>query len=242
MALDFNGTTDRLDGSSSPISGLPATLCAWIKPGTIPQTNRAIIGCYDNDSSNAILDIRIGGSGDVGTVIYRNNANVQNAIGATTVLPTTSFTHVLGTVNIVGHCNIYTNGVNEGNDSDNISSTVDLFELSVGYRSSLATDFFDGTIAEVAIWNRVLTAPEISALAKGYSPLYFRSLLKFYRTLIRNINSPNQAPSLTATGTTVVPHPKMIYPYKRQHLVMHNPNQFVRPIMDVTTGGWVTNP
>lgn len=77
------------------------------------------------------------------------------------------------------------------------------------------TEFFEGLIAEVAKWNRELSDTEITALGKGFSPLFFLNSLEFYAPLIGN-NSPeiNYLSSVTGTVTeaTKAPHPRIIYP------------------------------
>lgn len=71
---------------------------------------------------------------------------------------------------------------------------------------------FAGNICEVAIWNRILTAAEASAIgAKGFSPAFFPNSLVEYAPLIRDLTSYKNS-ILTAVGTTVANHPRIIYP------------------------------
>ena len=86
--------------------------------------------------------------------------------------------------------------------------------LRVGARDA-ADNFFQGGLAECAIWNRVLTAGEIGALGRGFSPLFFPVGRVFY-TPVDGRNSPehNLAGTThgTLTGTTYLEHPPVIYP------------------------------
>jgi len=72
---------------------------------------------------------------------------------------------------------------------------------------------FNGTIAEVGIWNSALTQPEIASLAKGMTPDKIRpQSLVFYAALVRDLI--DQKGGLTITnqnGATVANHPR-IYP------------------------------
>lgn len=72
--------------------------------------------------------------------------------------------------------------------------------------------------AEFAIWNRVLSAGEIAALAKGYSPRFFPSGLVFYVPMLGTTNEPSLMTGTTATvtGTTETDHPRIIYPSRPQ--------------------------
>lgn len=72
----------------------------------------------------------------------------------------------------------------------------------------------DGRLAEVAIWDRILSAEERKALSNGFSPQFFRHGLKMYYPLIREAKDHyNGAP--TVAGTTVKDHPPgIIYPVR----------------------------
>lgn len=73
------------------------------------------------------------------------------------------------------------------------------------------TRTFDGELCEVAIWNRVLSAAEIAALANSFSPLFFARGTVLYAPLIRYLadwkgNPPTQA------NAVITPHPPIIRP------------------------------
>jgi hypothetical protein len=75
---------------------------------------------------------------------------------------------------------------------------------------------FDGVIAEVGVWNAILTADEMASLGKRFSPLLVRPQdLVLYAPLLGN-NSPE--PDLingaagTVTGTTKVSHTRIYMP------------------------------
>ncbi len=93
----------------------------------------------------------------------------------------------------------------------------DALPIRIGARADLDTNFA-GVIAETAIWNRVLTAPELANLGLGYEPILIPSGLVFYSD-IGGVNSPetNSAPGSgleagTVVGTTFNTHPPMIAP------------------------------
>jgi hypothetical protein len=86
---------------------------------------------------------------------------------------------------------------------------------SLGGRTSDDTRNFDGRMAEVGRWNRVLSASEIAALAKGYSPKCFLPGLKFYMPLVRNVFNVCAGGAVTLDGTSVIAHPFVRNPRKR---------------------------
>lgn len=74
--------------------------------------------------------------------------------------------------------------------------------------------YWDGKIAELAMWNRILSAEEVAQIgAKAYSPLFVKRGLVFYENYIRG--SKEQVYGLSGTlanSPSVVDHPRIIYP------------------------------
>ena len=90
-----------------------------------------------------------------------------------------------------------------------------------------STSAWDGALAEVAVWQMNLDPAEISILAAGYSPLFVRpNFLKFYAPL----NSAKTGDEIDVVGgltltdngtvTASVPHPRIIYPRRRQQILV----------------------
>lgn len=81
----------------------------------------------------------------------------------------------------------------------------------IGNRGTGTDRVSDAQFAEFAIWNRILTASEVAALADGYSPLFMSNSLVLYCPLVRNIvDFKNAVP--TAVGNAITVHPRIIYP------------------------------
>jgi hypothetical protein len=80
--------------------------------------------------------------------------------------------------------------------------------LRIGNRSGDDRNF-DGSLADMAIWNRVLTQEEIDALADGLSPDCITTGLVLYAPLIRDVVNLLDNSSPTTTGTAVQPHPRV---------------------------------
>lgn len=88
----------------------------------------------------------------------------------------------------------------------------DVANLAIGSYSDGSGEYWDGKIAELAIWNRILTAAEAAILGDGYSPLFIPNGLVFYAPMIRNVQDLKSGNTGTITGATVANHPRIIYP------------------------------
>jgi len=80
-----------------------------------------------------------------------------------------------------------------------------------------STRAWDGYLADYGRWDRILSADEMKALGKGYSPLFFRRGLIAYSPLFgRHSPEPDWigAGSGTLTGTANGSHPLVLLPNK----------------------------
>ncbi len=84
---------------------------------------------------------------------------------------------------------------------------------TIGTNSVGNSQYWDGTIAELGIWDVKLTDDEFLILADRYSPLFVRpqNLVGYWR-LIRGINDEILGIVGSNNGSIVVPHPPIIYP------------------------------
>lgn len=86
--------------------------------------------------------------------------------------------------------------------------------FSAGNRTSDGARNWDGMLAQIAVWDRVLSADEIAALAKGFSPHHFPGSLVLYLPMDRaGTNFARNQAAPTITGTLVREEsPKIILP------------------------------
>lgn len=172
--------------AATPITAVPLTLSAWVRP-TTHTTTAAIFGFVDGANDSFFIEML-----STGFFAARTRSDVTGTSRATSV---TSFSdgvwyHVLGVFSANNSRDIYTNG--GGTANNNASNTpVGIDRTKVGEHPGIG-GFFDGRVAECAAWSVALTAGEISALAKGVSPLRVRrtSLRCFYP--LRGFQSPEQ--------------------------------------------------
>jgi len=99
-----------------------------------------------------------------------------------------------------------------------------------------------GDIAEVAMWNRVLTAAEF-AILKLYSPMVIPRGLIFYAPIIRDTHDVISGHIGTVTGASVAVHPPLIYPSPPQIITVPAaagptvPDQTLAPTSQFTNSG-----
>ena len=102
-----------------------------------------------------------------------------------------------------------------------VSQTAGLYGASdasasivIGAREAADATYFAGGIAEVALWNRVLSSDELAALGRGFSPLFFPNGRVFYSP-VDGRSSPElnyDGTAGTVTEAAYLEHPPVIYP------------------------------
>lgn len=224
MALDFDGTNDRIDFASvftTSGQALTISLWAWFDDSTPP--------------ANAyIFNSGITG-GDTGTVFYQGSADsgqlVLSRVGTGTmrhrssadVVTTGVWTHILAVSNgsmTAANNDIYVNGteVTYAETTNGTGETTADQAWSLGGRAIDDIRNFDGRLAEMGVWNRALSTSEILRLAAAYSPLFITDGLRFYTPLSGRNTVFNRlgAASTTTVGTAYTEHPRIIYPSNSQ--------------------------
>ena len=117
--------------------------------------------------------------------------------------------------------------LNAGGKGTNATSRTpaNMDRTAIGYWAAASpTNYFSGDIAEVAIWdlsdwtgatNAIkadLFETIIPALSSGFSPLMFPLGLKAYWPLIRGLNDKVGGYNITASGTVISSHTRIILP------------------------------
>lgn len=215
MARSFNGSNQYIETSSFPNASLPVTMSAWFYPASTSGFQRVSVwSSPGGGQAAASLLLNYPGAGQLSNQVYK---------GGTNVLPTGSGTF---TTNAWNHgavvsgataARCYLNG-SVGSDATYVALTFSSCTI-LGVGRVQNTQFLNGRVAELGVWNVELTAAEIAALAKGYTPLEIRpdALLAYYPLgghygqldLDRWKNRYDLTP---ANSPTWVDHPRVIYP------------------------------
>lgn len=82
----------------------------------------------------------------------------------------------------------------------------------VGTNANLGQDL-NGRVGEPAMWSAELVDARMEAMSNGFAPEWYDTDREFYWKLLGSrLRDEDQGAVLTATGTTVVGHPRVIYP------------------------------
>jgi hypothetical protein len=160
-SLSFDGVDDYVNcGTTNLSSGTSLTVEVWVKPGTT------------QDAYSDILDYGHGGGGNAGFVIQQDNLSTNQYyfaywngttydITSTVTIGTSSFNHLVFTksgTSVAG----YLNSQNTLNYTGSSTIYCSGRTLHIGRFVAGAGREFNGNISSVKVYNRALTAAEIS--------------------------------------------------------------------------------
>lgn len=218
MARQLNGTTSHISDSvyTGPL-GYPFTVSFWFNPDVLTAN---MDGFSFGDSGVSDEHFRCLSRGAItgdpasfsvttaGATYHAGTANSCNA-GA--------WNHFLGSTSAGNSRATILNGDTANAGSSTTSTTVNFANydlIDVGRHASLVpAGYYDGGVAEVAIWDVDLSAGEKAALALGLSPLSIRpASIIWYRAFVRTLDGGIGGGTLTSVSTTVSAHPRIFLP------------------------------
>ncbi len=228
MARLFDGSDDLIDYGSgfADYSAGPWTFATLIKPDAADAAIKMVLDAQKAAvGSGAFLSTHSGGTGRIWCA-QTTDSDWYASVSANNSYSTGVWQVWVGTWAGEGDNNfpkIYidsptehasyalqsdgSNGVDTPNDTDGV--------WYVGGRGSGTPAFhFDADIAYTAFWAAELGVGEIKSLINRDDPRLVRpQSLVFAPPMIRGFADPISGAAGTATGTTVVPHPRLILPH-----------------------------
>lgn len=217
MAYDFNGTTGRIDFRTATTNFSPSySIGCWFNA----DVNNVFQGLVSIQNIGAGRNAHLALS-DTGAVMARPRSGQGNDASTTTTIATGTWYHGLATFTTDGAAQAgsasrtaYLNGGGAGTNSTTVTLMDNCGAVNIGSRlaGSTRSEFFNGRIAEVAVWNAALTASDALALASGVRASLVRpDKLVFYAPLIRNIADFRQGIANTTAGSPAVDiHPRRV--------------------------------
>lgn len=208
MSYDFDGTNDWIGNvTTSPVTTFPCTLACWFKynlDGTLISVS--------NNTGASRYRLKTTATGLVRLIATQGG--VDNTIDTTSGISSFEWGHACAVIASASSRTVYLNAANS--TTTTVSRSPSLFtrlQIGSGRENTTTLDYFNGQIADVGIWNRALTLPEITSLAKGVScPLVSVNNLVFYAPLIRDIiDFSTTGLSLTNNGGAIVTNHPRIY-------------------------------
>ncbi|HVY39162.1 MAG TPA: LamG domain-containing protein [Polyangia bacterium] len=169
--LTLNGSSQYVDiPTQVTATNQPFTACSWVKFGAVSslETMVSISGAnvpaftlYRDSGGKFAFDMR--SSDSSGATLYQ--------VLATTSPTTATWYHTCGVYD-GSQIHVYVNGTEQGTPVTVSSTWVPTGHTYLGANPWLGTmgDYLNGTLDDVRIYSRALTATEVSALASGYQP------------------------------------------------------------------------
>jgi hypothetical protein len=210
MAYSFARTSSQyLNTVSTPVTTYPTTFAAFYKTSNT-TANQTLVSIATLGATNFFLNAE--GNGNDKINAYSNSNVPSNGASTSITYPTSTWFSGAAVFSAANSRAVYLDGGSSGTNTTNTASTgltrIGIGALIVGG----IVDYADGDIAEVAIWNVVLTDGEIASLGKGFKASRIRpQSLVFYAPLIRDLQDTKGALAITNNNTaTVAVHPRVI--------------------------------
>lgn len=193
-ALSFDGTGDYV--SASPVStALPVTMCAWFKLGTTGTFN--IVSLGDNTLGlNNYVDLRVT---NTRLSVYLKAGGISTNKDSSTVASMVGSWHHGCGVYTASTIQVYLDGNANLAPVSHALVPTGIIETKIGRLSGSTAYDFNGQLDEVRIYNRALSADEISKLYQTTTPTGVDTSLKGYWSF--DGNATNWTSSTTGTVT-----------------------------------------
>ena len=174
-ALAFNGTTNYVNlnngSSTGPLKpALPVTVSAWVKLSGTNGVQRVfsgdnadnitVIGGYDLSINSGILSCDYGDGTGSGPAHRRSKSG-------TTVLHTGTWYHVAVVIQGPSSIQLYINGVDDGGTYSGTGGSMAYTTTSSKIGTSNTSNFFNGVIDDVRVYNKALDSNAINLLVAG---------------------------------------------------------------------------
>jgi len=157
-AMQFDGVNDYISipNSASITLTKNITMSVWINPSILDNNLHYILDKYYNRYALSIY------SDDI-SVKYKNDTGDSNSVSASNYLSINEWFFVTATINIDGDVSIYIDGV-LANAKSFVGNSIQITAqpLTIGVQEN--TNYFNGSIDDVAIYNRTLNSSEIEDL------------------------------------------------------------------------------
>lgn len=213
-----NASSQYLYVDVAAITTLPCTIAGWCYIDE-DANNSTIFSIADSSVGNKYYSIGAGfnRTSDTAYCIYVNT-NYRIA-DSTSSMSLNGWHHVCGVFASTSSRKVYLDGNNVGEETTTTADPASTFDkMGIGVAIDLdKSDYASGRVAEVGIWNKILSLTEISNLfTDKYAPsMIAASSLKGYWPLIDddNDNSGNNYNMTSSGGPTYTTHVSgIIYP------------------------------
>jgi hypothetical protein len=219
MGVRLNGSTQYLESANGIITAVPITMSIWMNADD--ETDFRCLMTMGDTDYEALNWFRLSARGDTANdpVQFTTAKKPPLVYGEAekTNFAASTWHHVCGKSGSTSSRYVYLDGVVSAEETTDVDAplSIDNFVIGVLKEYTNIEAYFDGIVAEAAVWNVALSDAEVGALAHGFSPLFIRPESLFgYWPLIRDIKDvTSNGYNLTAYNSpTYDVHPPVIYP------------------------------
>ncbi len=172
---DFNGSTSAIIPTENTSLALQYfTISMWVKPST-NQVSRIFYSKYTNSPGEKGIGFGISDGTNNVIKFYMTDGTNTNNLESTVALANSVWSHVVivynGTTKYIYINGVYNTSVGWTHDASYTGAVA-----SIGTLGNKLAQFFNGSIDDVAVFNRALTAWEIQSLYLGVFPYELNSI------------------------------------------------------------------
>lgn len=204
MAYSFTAASShRLTIAEASVTAAPLTISAWFKPTGVAAANLCLAAITDTAAANTRFAL-IQSTTAISANAHDGAASGAASTASPNLVVADQWQHAAGVFTTTTSRDAYRNGTVGTNNTTSVTPA-SLDTTAIGARVNSSTSwFFDGLIAEVAIWDVALSGTDITALAAGDSPMSLATAPVRYWRLKDNgdLTDLVGAVELTATGAT----------------------------------------
>lgn len=186
MAREFNGTNQYLQIDAVPLSTAPCGMVGWFRSDSISST-QAVLSLCNSGANQQQRNLRVFGAqpGDPVTAVERGDAGgAERAAFSATGYTADTWHHGAALFRDANYRKAYIDTVAGTANTDNVG-TITFNRTNIGrWGRSTATNYFNGELAEVALfdlqnWGASASAREaawdraVEAMGKGVRPIRF---------------------------------------------------------------------
>jgi len=209
MAFSLNGTSSYIDTASTPITAAPFTMACWFNP--LSATLGGVLMAIGNSAGADRFQLTANGDIVNDPITFYAQRGAANGTSSATGYILNTWQHAAGVCSGVTSRSVFLNGAQK---NTNLTSVIpaSLNSIVIGARWSAGArgGFFDGRIAEAAVWNVALTDDEVISLSKGFAPYLIRpSNLRFYDRCLQTPKDLSQGITLSQVAITNFDHPRI---------------------------------
>lgn len=207
MAYDFNGTSNHIEAATPAVTTHPVTLACWFNSDTDAATQALVSVTNAGGQERWILQAAGAVAGDY-IRATSSASNVSSFAESLSGYSVNTWHHAAGVFASNSSRRAFIDGIGgTAETTTRLVGTVTNTRIGVTVGGGVRTQYTNGRIAEVGIWNAALTDAEISSLAKGIKPTEISpDNLVFYAPLIRDVADYVGNLTLTTTGAIVADH------------------------------------